>query len=102
MSVVYSKMQRTSAPDIDDLKDKRIEIKYIYTEPDGSKVNVWVRGVVDALCVEDDKNDVIIRWDTRYLDPKEIERKEFTLPVPLPGNKWNKQMEGAWRFCHDE
>ena len=36
MSVVYSKMQRTSAPDIDDLKDKRIEIKYIYTEPDGT------------------------------------------------------------------
>ena len=88
-----------------------------YTEPDGTKLLVWAKGNVEGVPVERKKrkrkrsgsvldtdtdkelerNQVIIKWDERYLTPGE----ENFQTMRLLKSKYNKRGEKAWRCLLD-
>ena len=83
-----------------------------YMEPDGTKLLVWAKGNVEGLPVEKKKrkrkrsggaqdttketerNQVIVKWDERYLTLGE----ENFQTMKLMKSKYNKQGKNAWRF----
>ena len=80
-----------------------------YTEPDGTKLLVWAKGSVEGVtverkkrkrnqsaCVQDtvkesERNQVIVKWDERYLTPGE----ENFQSMKLLKSKYNKRGEKA-------
>ena len=97
MKDTYSMIQQVSPPDIDNkLEGKRIEVYYMYEEPDQSKVAVWARGTVIGIN-EQLKDSVIVRWDKRYLTEGEAEECCVVLKAKL----WNKHRQNGWRFSID-
>ena len=109
----YEKYQDTVRPTMMDLVGRRIEYCMEYTEPDGSKLMVWAKGKVEGVPVErkkrkrkrsggvldtdtgkePERNQVIIKWDERYLTPGE----ENFQTIRLLKSKYNKRGEKAWR-----
>jgi len=107
----YEKYQDTVRPTMVDLVGRRIEYCMEYTEPDGTKLLVWAKGNVEGVPAEKKKrkrkrsggaqdtvketerNQVIVKWDERYLTPGE----ENFQTMKLMKSKYNKRNENAWR-----
>lgn len=90
----YEKMQGTKPPVDASLIGARIEQLWNYTEEDGTVVPQWCQGVVVAVKKQD---KVHIEWDDACFhigDQKITEER-------LLKTKWNKQVEGAWRWNLD-
>ena len=82
-------------PNVDEtLIGSRIEMCWVYTEQNGTKVKVWCKGLVVAVLKS---NKVHVQWDTDYLHPGESKiSKEKLLKT-----KWNKHTEKCWRMDLD-
>ena len=80
-----------------------------YTEPDGTKLLAWAKGNVEGVpvekrkrkrngCAQDtvqeaERNQVIVKWDERYLT---LDEENFQT-MKLMKSKYNKRNKNAWR-----
>jgi hypothetical protein len=96
-SRIFSVMQPLYCLELDELINKRIDVLYSFHLDSGEKALQWCQGKVIKILTEKMKPTVVVRWDPM---PK-VEGKENSIEETqqeLPQRKWNKDVEGAWRF----
>ena len=94
---IFSVMQPLYCLELDELINKRIDVLYSFHLDSGEKALQWCQGKVIKILTETMKPTVVVRWDPM---PK-VEGKENSIEETqqeLPQCKWNKDVEGAWRF----
>ena len=98
---MHLEMQSRVVPKIDDsFLDKRIDVLFCFDILDGienEKGLRWCQGKVINIISGKKKPTVEVLWDA--IPELNIEQHR-TIEV-LPGSKWNKDTEGAWRMDID-
>ena len=83
---------RPARPEVNEaLIGARIEILYLYDEPDGSTLKMWCQGEVIAVRKQ---NKIHIEWDASTLRDGDA---SITQEVLLK-SKYNKHVVGGWRY----
>ena len=73
------------------LINKRLQVCFLFDEPDGRQLLSWCKGVVVAV---KKKNIVFIKWDQELLRDGESE----TTQQKLAFRKWRKSDNNGWRY----
>lgn len=75
----------------EDIVDQRVEVYFIFIEPDGTQKPEWCQGVVVGV---KKKDTVHIKWDEQCLREDEPEVTEQVMQY----TKWNKHEPRGWRL----
>ena len=82
-----SKLQPLEAPPVDNtMLNKRLQKKFLFTEPDGEQKEIWCKGKVVGVVRQ--QTTVEIDWD----DEVDV------TPEKLMESKWNTNKVGSWRL----
>ena len=97
VKAVFFLWQPLHCPEIDELINKRIDVLYLYQLDSGEKALRWCQGKAIKILTEKTKLTVVVQWDPM----PDIEGKENSIKETrqeLLQHKWNKDVEGTWRF----
>ncbi len=94
---IFSVMQPLHCPELDELINKRIDVLYSFVLGTGGTVLRWCQGKVIKVLPEKAKPTVVVRWDSMPDVKGKEDLSEETQQV-LPPCKWNKDVEGAWKW----
>ena len=91
---LWSEKQPTLPPSITTMKGFKVEMCFVYPGEGGAQCMDWYRGTVERV-IDEDKNSVMIEWDTETLAANDVRRSAHRL---LPFH-WNpkKIRKNAWR-----